>query len=1042
MLAEKLRALGKDERVQGKGKGREVLLRYEGEVIEGEHPAVVRDPRKESKVKRAVCLRPGRSELLPLKYEHDENAMGPPPPTAILVLNLSPLTPNSYIRRCFSAHGTITSFEPQIDKATGGALGIVFIRYSTHEEARKCAERENGKKLSTGAGVVNGNEEMAVVLDGEGKVLKAVLKQLDERKRRENEEKRRKEREGKMKDMGGSNSARGTPSAPSSHTPARGASAWKANQHAGPLRVQHKHYQDQRHGGWPPPSANLPPPPNGRQYSGGSPMPPGAHLNGVANGPKGAPPPKPRKAASAFTRARPNAISLISSFPPQPSAHSSTSPVRSRGRHWPSLPDERDEASPSMQGPSRSPSPVTRKPGYSARDAHRKEHEQVMEELAQNGFDHVTIDGHGSQLGGAFREEDVRQFFDGFKIDKVLRDNLGWYVTFKTGDSARRAAMVLNSGARTLAHRSVNVTVRPSPTTTVPPTKARWNDDELIEQAEKIILKELRASLEKDVMDRLVGSDIKRLVAEEKAKRGTSGTTANGQVVEGGFDVADRAYSTAGLRGLSFRKQKKRPLEETQVTLPLAVAVEDNADEPLPEPPRKKQRKVVKEPESDLELESEDEDVAAPQAVINEDIESEDEPEPAPAPVVSVLETISPQKRATSEMSDLEEPPSKKSRIQPDEAVAPAVPLLTSQKKKPKKSSKKKPPRPTKPAQTEEVVHEVLADDFDFDIPAVTQVRLTPTPHYDSSLSPPSSPVREAKPITPTLDDSQPVDPIAEGICDDDEDIYFAKLALSRSLFGKDPPEAIPRAPTPDPDALPPFRVHVTGSARTEGYYKISHAEKSAYVAQYASRGTVNEATPEVDPPQQNITSSRSNRANARRRAQGLEEINQVQRAMALSKGESAATELVKFNQLQTRKKHLRFARSPIHDWGLYAMEKISRGEMVIEYVGEIIRAQVADKREKAYERQGIGSSYLFRIDEDLVVDATKKGNLGRLINHSCDPNCTAKIITINGEKKIVIYAKQDIELGSEITYDYHFPIEQDKIPCLCGSAKCRGFLN
>jgi len=39
------------------------------------------------------------------------------------------------------------------------------------------------------------------------------------------------------------------------------------------------------------------------------------------------------------------------------------------------------------------------------------------------------------------------------------------------------------------------------------------------------------------------------------------------------------------------------------------------------------------------------------------------------------------------------------------------------------------------------------------------------------------------------------------------------------------------------------------------------------------------------------------------------------------------------------------------------------------------------------------------------------------LINHSCDPNCTAKIITINGEKKIVIYAKQDIELGDEITY-------------------------
>ena len=99
---------------------------------------------------------------------------------------------------------------------------------------------------------------------------------------------------------------------------------------------------------------------------------------------------------------------------------------------------------------------------------------------------------------------------------------------------------------------------------------------------------------------------------------------------------------------------------------------------------------------------------------------------------------------------------------------------------------------------------------------------------------------------------------------------------------------------------------------------------------------------------------------------------------MALSKGEQAEnSRALKFNQLQSRKKHLRFARSPIHDWGLYAMERISRGELVIEYVGEVIRAQVADKREKAYERQGIGSSYLFRIDEEMVVDATKKGNLG-----------------------------------------------------------------
>jgi len=57
-------------------------------------------------------------------------------------------------------------------------------------------------------------------------------------------------------------------------------------------------------------------------------------------------------------------------------------------------------------------------------------------------------------------------------------------------------------------------------------------------------------------------------------------------------------------------------------------------------------------------------------------------------------------------------------------------------------------------------------------------------------------------------------------------------------------------------------------------------------------------------------------------------------------------------------------------------------------------------------------------------------------------PNCYAKIITVNGEKKIVIYSKQDINTWEEITYDYKFPIEEEKIPCLCGSANCRGTLN
>jgi hypothetical protein len=95
--------------------------------------------------------------------------------------------------------------------------------------------------------------------------------------------------------------------------------------------------------------------------------------------------------------------------------------------------------------------------------------------------------------------------------------------------------------------------------------------------------------------------------------------------------------------------------------------------------------------------------------------------------------------------------------------------------------------------------------------------------------------------------------------------------------------------------------------------------------------------------------------------------------------------EMFKFSQLKLRKKPLKFSKSGIHDWGLFALDNIAAEEFVIEYVGETVRQSVADHREKVYVTQGIGSNYMFRIDQDTIVDATKCGNLSRFINHSCD---------------------------------------------------------
>ena len=135
--------------------------------------------------------------------------------------------------------------------------------------------------------------------------------------------------------------------------------------------------------------------------------------------------------------------------------------------------------------------------------------------------------------------------------------------------------------------------------------------------------------------------------------------------------------------------------------------------------------------------------------------------------------------------------------------------------------------------------------------------------------------------------------------------------------------------------------------------------------------------------------------------------------------------------------------RSPIHRWGLFAQRDIDVNDMVIEYVGETINADEADRREKDYDlNHAMGGCYMFRIDEEKIVDATHKGNMARFMNHCCDPNCYAKVVTIKKTKHIIIFSLRKIYCGEEIVYDYQFPLEADAIKCNCGSINCIGRMN
>ena len=86
--------------------------------------------------------------------------------------------------------------------------------------------------------------------------------------------------------------------------------------------------------------------------------------------------------------------------------------------------------------------------------------------------------------------------------------------------------------------------------------------------------------------------------------------------------------------------------------------------------------------------------------------------------------------------------------------------------------------------------------------------------------------------------------------------------------------------------------------------------------------------------------------------------------------------------------------------------------------------------------------TFLFAIDEDTVIDAARKGNVTKYINHSCDPNCEA----VDYDGRIFIEALRDIAPGEELFYDYAYDLDEPltrslkkKYPCYCGSANCRG---
>jgi len=128
------------------------------------------------------------------------------------------------------------------------------------------------------------------------------------------------------------------------------------------------------------------------------------------------------------------------------------------------------------------------------------------------------------------------------------------------------------------------------------------------------------------------------------------------------------------------------------------------------------------------------------------------------------------------------------------------------------------------------------------------------------------------------------------------------------------------------------------------------------------------------------------------------------------------------------------------HGWGLRADDDIKTNSLIIEYQGEVITDKMAEERLNQQKLNGDRHVYMMQLAHDCVIDARNRGNISRLINHSCDPNCQLQRWVVGNETRIAIVAIKHIKKGTELTYDYQLSANEE-FKCLCGTKKCRGTL-
>eukprot|EP00899_Mesostigma_viride_P019353 jgi/Mesvir1/27419/Mv07215-RA.1 len=125
-------------------------------------------------------------------------------------------------------------------------------------------------------------------------------------------------------------------------------------------------------------------------------------------------------------------------------------------------------------------------------------------------------------------------------------------------------------------------------------------------------------------------------------------------------------------------------------------------------------------------------------------------------------------------------------------------------------------------------------------------------------------------------------------------------------------------------------------------------------------------------------------------------------------------------NQAVMRKEHRRLLLgvSDVAGWGVFLRDGAEPDDFICEYVGELVTQKEAQKRGLIYDRQNV--SFLFELNSNVCVDATRCGNKSKFANHSNEPNCYMQIMFVNGDQRIAMRARHHIAPGEEVLFNYH----------------------